>query len=55
MKRTSNQTYIDLGGDGTTHTLSPVDPNQLPGQTTFNLDDTSSIFAIIGDGTTYTL
>ena len=55
MKRTPDQTYMDLGGNGDTYVLTAVDPEQLPGQTTFDLADPARLFSLIGDGTTYTL
>lgn len=55
MKQLPGQGYMDLGSDGDTFAIGTVDPEQLPGQTTFDLADTSRVISLIGDGTTMTL
>lgn len=55
MRHPAPQTYLDFGAPDEARTLDTVDPHQLPGQTTFDLTDTSRVLSIIGDGTTATL
>lgn len=55
MKRQSDQYYMDFGAPKAVRVVDPTDHGQLPGQTTFDLIDTSTTLALLPDGTIATI
>lgn len=55
MKIKTDQYYLDIGSSNQTRIVESPTEEQLPGQTTFDLIDTSITYSLIGDGTIVTI